>query len=103
MRRETLETLLTPQRLPDGSDNSQGYALGWRLAHTREFLGGHESYRVAHHGGVAAGGSAFLLLFPDQAVAVAVLTNTRTGSGALAGLAFDVAEPFMASLLGQSP
>ena len=100
--RETLEILLTPQKLGDGSDNPQSYALGWRVAHTREFLGGRESYRVAHHGGVSAGGSAFLALFPDQGVAVAVLTNTRTGSGPLAGLAFDVAEPLMASLLGPS-
>ena len=102
LRRETLEAFLTPQKLGDGSDNPQNYALGWRLARTREFLGGRESYRVAHHGGVSAGGSAFLVLFPDQGVAVAVLANTRTGSGALAGLAFDIAEPFMASLLGQA-
>ena len=99
VRRETLESLLTPQDLPDGTANPQNYALGWRLAQTREFLGGGESYRVAHHGGVSAGGSAFLLLFPDQAVAVAVLTNTRTGSGPLADLAFEIAEPLMASLL----
>ncbi len=100
IRRETLERLLIPQELPDGTANPQNYALGWRLAQTQKFLGGKESYRVAHHGGVSAGGSAFLLLFPDQAVAVAVLTNTRTGSGALSGLAFDIAEPFMAKLLG---
>ena len=94
--RETLEILLTPQKLGDGSDNPQGYALGWRLARTREFLGGRESYRVAHHGGVSAGSSAFLALSPDQKVAVAVLANTRTGSGPLAELAFEVAEPLMA-------
>ena len=100
IRGDTLETLLTPQGLADGGDNPQGYALGWRLARTRQFLGGRERYRVAHHGGVSAGGSAFLLLFPDQAVAVAVLVNTRTGSSTLADLAFEVAEPFMAGLVG---
>ena len=86
LRRETLEAFLTPQKLGDGSDNPQNYALGWRLARTREFLGGRESYRVAHHGGVSAGGSAFLVLFPDQGVAVAVLANTRTGSSGRTGL-----------------
>jgi CubicO group peptidase (beta-lactamase class C family) len=100
IRRDTVERLLTPQSLADGRENPQGYALGWRLARTRQFLGGGESYRVAHHGGVSAGSSAFLLLFPDQAVAVAVLVNTRTGSGPLADLAFEIAEPFMAGLLG---
>ncbi len=94
----TLETLLTPQLLPDGTRNEQNYALGWRITQTRKFLGGVDSYRVAHHGGVSSGASAFLLLFPDQNVAVAVATNSRTGSALLAGLAFAVAEPFMAAV-----
>lgn len=93
---QTLSTLLTPQSLPNGSANPQNYALGWRLAETQKFLGGAHHYRVAHHGGVSSGGSAFVLFFPDQALAVAVLANSRTGSGPLADLAFDVAEPFMA-------
>ena len=92
----TLKAILIPQVLPDGSPNEQNYALGWRLAQTREFLGGRESYRVAHHGGVTSGGSAFVLFFPDSSVAVTVLANSRIGSGPLADLAFAVAEPFMA-------
>ena len=95
----TLERYLEPQTLADGSDNPQRYALGWRIGRTSQFLGGSESYRVAHHGGVSSGGSAFLVLFPDQSVAVAVITNTRTGSSALIDLAFDVAEPFMADVV----
>ncbi|NKB87196.1 MAG: serine hydrolase [Acidobacteria bacterium] len=99
VRVDTLERYLEPQTLPDGSDNPQRYALGWRIAQTSEFLGGRDSYRVAHHGGVSSGGSTFLALFPDYSVSVAVITNTRTGSGALIDLAFDVAEPFMADLV----
>ncbi len=96
---DTLERILTPQALPDGTANPQNYALGWRLGQTKKFLGGHESYRVAHHGGVSSGSSAFVLYFPDQSLAVAVLANSRTGSGPLGDLAFDVAEPFMAELV----
>ena len=96
---DTLEMMLTPQPLPDGNPNPQNYALGWRLAQTQQFLGGHEKYRVAHHGGVSSGSSAFVLLFPDQSFAVAVLANSRIGSGPLSDLAFEVAEPFMAKIV----
>jgi len=99
VRADTLESYLEPQTLPDGSDNPQHYALGWRIGRTSQFLGGRESYRVAHHGGVSSGGSAFLVLFPDHSVAAAVITNTRTGSGTLLDLAFDVVEPFMAEVV----
>lgn len=96
---DTLELVLTPQPLPDGSPNSQNYALGWRLAQTQQFLGGHESYRVAHHGGMSSGSSSFVAFFPDQSFAVVVLTNSRVGSGPLSDLAFEVAEPFMAKIV----
>jgi CubicO group peptidase (beta-lactamase class C family) len=103
IRATTLEQVLTPQSLPDGSPNPQEYALGWRLGQTQRFLGGKESYRVAHHGGMSSGSSAFLFLFPDYSFAVAVLANSRTGSGPLAELAFDVAEPFMARIVADDP
>lgn len=96
---ETLELILTPQTLPDGSPNPENYALGWRLGQTQKFLGGETSYRVAHHGGVSSGSSAFVVLFPDDSLAVAVLANSRTGSSPLAELAFEVAEPFMARIV----
>ncbi len=98
--RSSLESLLTPQNLPDGSPNPQNYALGWRLVQTEDFLGGQGSYRLAHHGGVASGGSSFVVFFPDQSLAVVVLTNTRTGSRPLSKLALEIAEPFMAAHLG---
>ena len=99
LSRDTLERILTPQALPDGNPNPQNYALGWRLGQTQKFLGGKESYRVAHHGGVSSGSSAFVALFPDQSLSIAVLANSRTGSGPLADLAFEVAEPFMAEIV----
>ena len=99
VRADTLERYLTPQKLSNGSDNPQRYALGWRIGQTSKFLGGRESYRVAHHGGVSSGGSTFLLLFPEHSIAAVVITNTRTGSSALVDLAFDVVEPFMAEVV----
>jgi CubicO group peptidase (beta-lactamase class C family) len=95
---DSLELMLTPQALPDGNPNPQNYALGWRLARTQQFLGGRQKYRVAHHGGVSSGSSAFVAFFPDQSFAVAVLANSRIGSGPLSDLAFEVAEPFMAKI-----
>ena len=97
-----LERILTPQMLANGEPNPQNYALGWRLGRTTEFLGGRETYRVAHHGGTSSGSSAFVAFFPDSSFAVAVIANSRVGSSSLADLAFEVAEPFMAGIVDSS-
>jgi CubicO group peptidase (beta-lactamase class C family) len=91
----SVDELLTEQLLADGQENPQHYGLGWRLIDTSQFLGGHKSYRLAHHGGVASGASAFLALFVEERLAVAVLSNARTGSGALSEVALDIAAEFM--------
>lgn len=99
---ETMEQMLTERRLPGDRPNPQGYGLGWRVARTERFLGGGKTYRIAHHGGVSSGASAFLLVFPDEGVAFAALSNTGIGSGPLAQLTFAVAEPFVALVDGLS-
>lgn len=67
--------LFSPRPLADGSANPQGYALGWRNGREAELLGVTDSLAVLHHGGASPGGSSFVLLVPDGAVAAAAMTN----------------------------
>jgi len=61
------EAMLAPQHTADGT--STGVGLGWRVA-TDE-----AGRRYVHHGGEAFGGRAFLLVYPAEGVAVALLSN----------------------------
>ena len=72
--------LLTPQRTASGNPTQVG--LGWRIA--RDSLG----RRYLHHGGSAMGGRAFLLVYPKEGVAVALLANTEANFGEADALAF---------------
>jgi CubicO group peptidase (beta-lactamase class C family) len=76
LRAESLRLLSTPQRTADGRET--GYGVGW--ASGRDAQG----RRTLSHSGGAVGGSAFLLVYPDQGVVVAMLVNTgdsMVGSG----------------------
>lgn len=63
---ETVELLWTGQRTTDGEDT--GYGIGWRT-------GQQDGRREVHHTGGAMGGSTVLLIYPEEGVVVAVLTN----------------------------
>lgn len=63
----TLTTLFTPMRTTGGEDTQ--YAIGWRVAE-------HEGSREISHSGGSVGANAFLVLYPDQRVVVALLSNT---------------------------
>jgi serine beta-lactamase-like protein LACTB, mitochondrial len=67
LRSESIETMFTPQTTAAG--DSTGYGIGWRVG--RDAAG----RRIVHHGGRMPWMRAFLLLHPDQRVAVAVLAN----------------------------
>ena len=80
----------TPAQLDDGapartrSGRDVAYGLGWMLRP----LGG---LRAQHHSGQVAGFTAYFARFPDQDVAVVVLTNLydwRSGALELVGTAF---------------
>ncbi len=80
LKPETVEMLLTPQRLRNGEVNEQNYAIGWRVD-TINFVSGDAdvaSYQAVHHGGTSNGASAFLVMFPDLGIAVAMTTNALT-------------------------
>jgi serine beta-lactamase-like protein LACTB, mitochondrial len=68
----------TPQRLKDGSINTQNYALGWRVG---EITHNGKPIRVIHHNGTAKGSSSSFMLFPDYDMAVSVMTNRGTQGG----------------------
>lgn len=71
---------LSTQHTEAGAPTNVG--LGWRIA--KDSLG----RRYLHHGGSAMGGRAFLLVYPDEGVAVAILANTEANLGESDALAF---------------
>jgi CubicO group peptidase (beta-lactamase class C family) len=76
LRAETLGWMHASQRTADGKET--GYGFGWEIE--RDDAG----RRIVRHGGSSVGANAQLLIYPDQAVVVAMLANTSTrfvGSG----------------------
>ena len=92
---ETRATLFEPQRLSSGAVNPENYALGWGAGYTQSFWDGRESFHFVHHGGSSAGGSAYLVLFTEERLALALLTNAGSGSGPLREAVWRMAESFM--------
>lgn len=93
---ETRQIFLQPQMLSDSTDNPQFYALGWRNAISEKMFGGKKPVRIIHHGGTGAGGTAFLVIFPDYDLVIAIITNrSMDSSGAL----FDVVIPIAENLI----
>ncbi len=66
------EEMFTLQKTADGAETKVG--LGWRVA--RDEAG----RRYVHHGGDSVGGRAFLLVYPDEKIAVALTTNLTFAS-----------------------
>lgn len=85
----------TVQPLADGSANPQNYALGWRVDEsTRLFVDG-RPLQVVHHGGSQAGAAAFLLLVPEQGLAVAVMANSSDGRAQVQDTALRLAQELL--------
>lgn len=63
----TAALLMTSQKLKSGNDS--GYGMGFRIGTDSK------GRKIVHHGGVAYGGRAFLLLYPEQNLVIAVTTN----------------------------
>lgn len=71
---ETRQLFWTPQTLADGSVNPQNYALGWRWANYEDDIG---FVHNANHGGVSRGSQSWLMVIPEQKMAVAVMINSN--------------------------
>jgi hypothetical protein len=59
--------MFTPQELSSGSPTAVG--IGWRVSEDSA------GRRYFHHGGTSNGGAAFLLVYPDYQLVVALASN----------------------------
>ena len=75
---ETLQTMFTPRTLANGKVNPQNYALGVRVDEITDPAFPGKSWRAVHHGGVAVGAQAMLVMLPDQKIVVALSANAST-------------------------
>lgn len=67
---ETLEAMLTPFTLKDGSKGRHGYGF---------VVTERQGHKVAAHGGVHSGWNSFVVFLPDQKIFVTILTNRTPG------------------------
>ena len=96
---ETLQAMFTPRTLANGKVNRQDYALGVRVDQITDAAYPGKSWRAVHHGGVAVGAQAMLVMLPDQKVVVALNANASTQPPArgMFDAASDIAVIFMES------
>ncbi len=59
--------MFTSQKTADGKET--GVGLGWRIGKDEK------GRRMFHHGGDSIGARAFILIYPDQGIAVMLLSN----------------------------
>lgn len=71
----TRERLLAPQRLADGRDNPQGYALGWRVSDDKKLLNDTIATRIVSHHGTAVGSTSYFAALPEYGLVLSVMMN----------------------------
>lgn len=76
------EQLFVPVKLLHGEINKQNYGLGWRIDETTKIFKDSRKVKIVHHGGVAMGSTAFLLLLPEYNISAAITMNSNTDKGA---------------------
>ncbi|MEN1956096.1 serine hydrolase domain-containing protein [Luteimonas changyuni] len=99
------QLLWTPMLLSDGAPNPQNYAAGWRIDTSERLLGAGDPTLIFHHGGTQAGGAAFFMLVPEYDMAVAVVSNSGTGTArsAVQETAYELVRRALASKQVASP
>ncbi|WP_420318726.1 serine hydrolase domain-containing protein [Ekhidna sp.] len=93
----TIEMLTSPQALNDGSINEQNYALGWRHDFSEKYFDGTKKVEVIHHGGMAMGGLALLVVYPEYDLVVAITMNKSGQRGRFE--LFDIIAPVVEELI----
>ncbi len=91
----TTALLFKPVTISNGEVNNQNYGLGWRNDVKEEVLSDHRKTRVIHHGGVAIGSTAMLILLPKYNTTIAVAMNRSGQSTELIDVAYKIAELFI--------
>ncbi len=77
LAQSTFEEMVTVQPMFDGSEPPQSYTLGWRHYETSHIIDKENKIDVIHHGGVASGANAFMMMVPDHDISIAILTNGK--------------------------
>ena len=85
----TVDLFWTPQRLKSGAPTHYGY--GWMIQNVALGDDDAATTRMIGHGGSVLGGRASLMIFPDEDMVVAVMTNA---DGNVAGFAREIAGIF---------
>lgn len=88
LKADTIELLQTPLRLASGA--STNFALGWKVERVQ--LNGASARMVAHRA-TPMGGTTALLMFPDQRLVIAAVSNVSDAEG-VAPFGVKVAEAF---------
>lgn len=70
--KKTVEVLFTPQLLSTGKNTN--YGLGWRIG--KDLHG----RKIVHHGGLIDGGRAFIIIYPENDLVIAVAANISGAS-----------------------
>jgi CubicO group peptidase (beta-lactamase class C family) len=70
--KETVEKLFTPQLLSTGMNTY--YGLGWRIG--KDLHG----RKIVHHGGLSDGGRAFIIIYPENDLVIALTANISGAS-----------------------
>ena len=87
---ETLDLLFTSQKLSSGEET--GYGFGWS---TRVDDRGR---KIVSHGGGSVGGSTMLIMYPEERVSVALISNISGWQEDRHALSQQLAQPFLEAL-----
>jgi CubicO group peptidase (beta-lactamase class C family) len=92
LEQSTFEEMVAVQPMFDGS-KPQSYTLGWRHYETSHIIDKENKVDVIHHGGVASGANAFMMMVPDHDISIAIITNGKgeTSRGEIQMLAYKLA------------
>ena len=77
LERSSFDEMVAVQPMFDGSEPPQYYTLGWRHYETSHIIDKENKVDVIHHGGIASGANAFLMMVPEHDISVAILTNGK--------------------------
>lgn len=93
----TRDRFWTVQKLADGKDNPDHYALGWRVFNEAKRANG-DTTTIVSHNGVATGATSRFALYPRHGLTIAILTNTQQpDTDALSTLSGRIVEVFLAA------
>ncbi|MGK0446880.1 MAG: CubicO group peptidase (beta-lactamase class C family) [Polaribacter sp.] len=86
----TTSKLFEPVKLNSGQINSDNYGMGWRNDMYKNIHKDGHDVNIIHHGGVAMGSTAMLILVPEYNLTVAVTMNRNASTQETKNLFFSL-------------